>query len=264
MKRRGFIKTTAIGSMALGIGGWGNPSTTHILTLSFDDGFKKSFYSIAEIHEEYGLKACLNVIARGHQPNFKKIDQWILPELLGDFNDWNTLKSRGHEIMSHTWEHLNLTEIPMEQAKSNIDKCLDYFEEHLEGYLNSEAVYNFAFNASTIELEDYILRKVRAVRTAGWLVLKDTKVNLIPASSEPVRLGCWAQGPDLCDNYVEEEVNKFLAGSGGWLILNLHGLDEEGWGPISTIYLNDLLKRLVKIDHLEVLPTGEVLKEYKG
>jgi hypothetical protein len=89
-------------------------------------------------------------------------------------------------------------------------------------------------------------------------------VNLIPLTPTPVRLGCWSHGPDFCDTYVEEEVNKFLAGSGGWLILNLHGLDEEGWGPVSTRYLNDLLKRLVKIDYLELLPTGEVLKKSKG
>lgn len=34
---------------------------THILSLSFDDGFKKSFYQIAKIHENYGLKACLSL-----------------------------------------------------------------------------------------------------------------------------------------------------------------------------------------------------------
>ena len=37
-----------------------------------------------------------------------------------------------------------------EKAKENIDKCLNYFEEHLEGYKASEAVYNFAYNASQL------------------------------------------------------------------------------------------------------------------
>jgi len=260
MKRRRFIKTTALAGFAVGLGACKGKPKTHILTLSFDDGFKKSFYKTAEIHEEYGLKACLNIIASGHLQSFKTDSKWIPQKILGDFNDWNLLKSRGHEIMPHTWEHVNLTEIPIDRAKENIDKCLYYFEKKLEGFLASDAVYNFAYNASTPELEDYLLERVRAVRTGGWLVLKDSKVNLLPVSPKPVRLGCWGEGPGLCDNYVEEEVNSFLSGPGGWLILNLHGLDDEGWGPISTNYLDNLLKSLVKIDYLEILPAGEVLK----
>jgi len=263
MKRRAFLKATALGSLATGIGGWSHPAKTHLLTLSFDDGFKKSFHRIAEIHEEYGLKACLNVIATGHRKNFNTEPKWIPQKLLGNFDDWNALKSRGHEVMPHTWEHLNLTEIPEKKAKSNIEKCLNYFERHLEGCRSSEAVYNFAYNASTPALEAFALQRVAAVRTGGWLVLKDTVVNLIPVGPKPLRLGCWGHGPDFCDHYVEEEIRKFLAGPGGWLILNLHGLDEEGWGPVSTTYLDGLLRRLVEVDHLEVKPAGMVLKKTK-
>ncbi len=43
--------------MAMGLGSSFLTSTSHMLTLSFDDGFKKSFYRIAEIYEQYGLQA---------------------------------------------------------------------------------------------------------------------------------------------------------------------------------------------------------------
>ncbi|MEZ4849952.1 MAG: polysaccharide deacetylase family protein [Bacteroidia bacterium] len=262
INRRNFLKKSAI----LGTGAALSrfpflKNKTHILTLSFDDGFKKSFYRIAEIHENYGLKACLNVIATGHFKNFNTEPQWIPREILGNFDDWNTLKQRGHEIMPHTWKHLNLTQIPLKKAKRNIDKCLTYFEKHLEGYSSENAIYNFAYNASTPELEDHAMKRVRAVRTGGWLVLKGTMLNPIPVSELPARLGCWGHGPDFCDNYTEQEVNKFLQSEGGWLILNLHGLDNEGWGPVSTRYLDSLLKRLIKIDYLEVRPAGEVLQK---
>jgi hypothetical protein len=85
-------------------------------------------------------------------------------------------------------------------------------------------------------------------------------VNPVPSSSTPVRLGCWSEGPDNADKWVEQQTSEFLASSGGWLILNLHGLNEEGWGPVSSDYLNVLLKRLVKVDSLEILPAGVVLK----
>ena len=71
MKRRTFLKKTALSSLILGMGCSNAPTKTHILSFSFDDGFKKSFYRAAEIHENYGLKACFNVIASGTLPKFQ-------------------------------------------------------------------------------------------------------------------------------------------------------------------------------------------------
>ena len=267
MKRRDFIRSTGLISLGIVSQRFVEPvpecliqkGKTHILTLSFDDGFRKSFRRTAEIHEEYGLKACLNVVATGGFPDYVA-EKWIKEGVTGNFDDWNKLKSRGHEIMPHSWDHKNLTEIPLDEAKENIDKCLAYFKKNLDGYKAREAVYNFAYNASNPELDDYALRKVRAVRTGGWSGLKGTKYNELPDSSRRIRVGCWSYGPDICDNYVESEINEFLSGSGGWLILNLHGLDNEGWGPVSSKYLDGLLKRLVEIRTLDILPTGEILK----
>ena len=255
MDRRTFIKSTAISSLAFGLSSVTGSKKTHILTLSFDDGFKKSFYKVADIYEVHGLSACFNVIASGHLPEFQAVGKWILPELMGNFDDWNTLKSRGHEVMPHSWKHLNLTEQPFEEAQSLIIKCLDYFESHLDGYDSSDAVFNFPFNASTPELEEFALSKVLAIRSHG-----ETAVSRIPKPQKTYRQGCWSKGPENIDNWVQQQVDQFLEGSGGWLILNTHGLDQEGWGPMSTVFLETLLARLVEIDKLEIMPTAAVLK----
>jgi peptidoglycan/xylan/chitin deacetylase (PgdA/CDA1 family) len=254
MRRGSFIKTGIIGGVAVVMGGCSQAVKTHILTLSFDDGMKKSFHRIADIFEENKLHACLNVIASGHLASFNIPNEYH-NDLRGDFRDWNILRKRGHEIMPHSWDHSDLSTMPSDQAREDIIKCLDYFEGNLSGFRASEAVYNFAFNASTPDLEQFALSKVRAVRTGG-----DSPVNSIPLKSGPVRLSCSSFGPDNADNWVEETTNSFLSSSGGWLVLNLHGLDEEGWGPVSSDYLNKLLKRLATIEYLEVLTAGEVLK----
>lgn len=254
MKRRSFLKTSLLGTVGLGLSACVRTEKTHILTLSFDDGFNKSFYKIADIYEEHGLSACLNIIASAHLPSFQKVDEWILPELMGDFEDWNTLQARGHEIMPHSWQHLNLANQPLEEAQELIVKCLDYFEEHLDGFDASQAVFNFPFNSSTPELEQFTLTKVGALRSSG-----ETALNPIPSLPEPFRIGCRSMGPDNIDNWVEQQVNDFLESEGGWLVLNVHGLDDEGWGPISTTYLQNLIKRLVQVEKLEILPAGEVL-----
>lgn len=211
MNRRNFLETSALFAAGVGMERFLVQHKTHILSLSFDDGFKKSFYKIAAIHEEYGLKAGLNVIAMGHEKGFVH-DKFISQDLLGNFDDWNKLKSRGHEIMPHSWDHKNLTQISLPEAKENLDKCFVYFENNLMGYKPKKAIYNFAYNASNETLDEHALQWVRAIRTGGWLVLQDTKYNAIPQKKvHKWKLGCWSYGPGLCDHQVEAEVQEFLA-----------------------------------------------------
>ena len=200
---------------------------THLITFSFDDGFKKSFLKAAEIHERFGLSGCFNVIASAHLPEFVEPDDYIKKEQMGDFDTWNTLKDRGHEVMMHSWAHNNLGRTPIEQAKELIDKCIDYFSEHLDGFEQEKAIFNFPFNSSTPELEAYVLSKTRALRTANnWSVM--------PFPSPGTRiLDCILHfKPGNGDEWMESQINTFLGDeAGGWLIVNLHGLGNEGWAP---------------------------------
>ena len=75
-----------------------------------------------------------------------------------------------------------------------------------------------------------------------------------------MRLSCWSHGPENADDWTEQQIQQFLTGPGGWLILNLHGLDNEGWGPITSKYLIDLLGRMKQVTKLEMLPAGVVLR----
>ena len=105
MKRRSFLKYVPISTVTYALSQTackpsGAPTVdksnekTHIISMSFDDGFKKSFKRVAEIHENYGTSGCFNVIATAHLPSFKAVGLWILPELMGEFNLWNDLVSR--------------------------------------------------------------------------------------------------------------------------------------------------------------------------
>jgi len=236
---------------------------THIVTFSFDDGFKKSFHRVADIYEAEGLRACLNVIAIGHELDFAPVvqgkpDAGIVPFPKGDWTDWNALKARGHEVMAHTYNHVNLTTIPLDEAKALITKCAESFEANLKGFKASESVYNFAYNASTPELEAFVLTKFLVARSQG-----DTPMNPIPTRRKPVRIGCYSHGPDNCDEYLNDQLNQFLSGKGGWFVFNTHGLDEEGWGPISTEFLVKTLKRLKAMPNVEIRPAGEVVTRLK-
>lgn len=256
MNRRTFIQTTSLSSLGLIAGvplSLFEQGKTHLITLSFDDGFRKSFLKTADIYESLGLKACFNVIASGHLPDFEAPDDYILPELMGDFEDWNALVKRGHEVMPHSWKHAWLNKLPTDEAIGLIDRCIDYFVERLDGFEPEKSVFNFPFNATTPELNTHTLSRLGAIRAWG-----EGDINPMPAQG-PEILGCSSHGPDNIDRWVKAKVKRFLKSPGGWLIINGHGLDGEGWGHLSSKFLEKLLKKLVKMEQVAIVPTAQAL-----
>jgi len=226
-------------------------SKLHIISLSFDDGFERSNIKIAEIYEKFGLSACFNVLALGHGPGIDSHDAYHdFPK--GDFELWNKLQARGHEIMPHGLTHHNLAQMPLEQAQYSITRCLEIFEQELEHFDSKEAVFNFAYNASTLEIEAWLPAVARAFRTGG------DAINPLPYPGQ-VKLTTSGYGPENCEGHLEEHIAKLLARPSGWLIYNVHGLDDEGWGPIRAEYLEGLLSRLSNTEGVAILAVGKAL-----
>lgn len=226
---------------------------THYFTLSFDDGFKKSSLRTAEIYEKYKLPACINVIATAHLPDFvlpNEYHRWPV----GDFGLWNELQSRGHEIMPHGYKHANKKEAPLAEAKELIRRCLDYFSKELKGFDPKKSVFNFPFNASTPELEKWLPSQVMAFRTGG------PPVNPLPHRGQSI-LTCTNYGPDNTDAHLIGEIDKWLAQPSGWFIYNTHGLDDEGYGPLSASVLDRILDRLVAMSHVSIVPAARALSD---
>ena len=253
--RRSFIIKAGIGVLALPYFTHCSSfkrKTTHVVSISFDDGFEKSFIKTAEIYEKYNLNACFNVIASGHFADFKPPDEYIQSAVIGDFELWNELKERGHEVMPHGYKHENLARLDFAEAQQLILESLEYFSENLENFDPLKAIFNFPFNSSSEELEEWLKDKVLAFRTAGGAVKK------LPHKRQK-KLTCISAGPDNIDSYFEDQIQKFLSGPKGWFIFNAHGLDGQGWGPMSSGYLDELLDRLLKLEHVSVLPVGKAL-----
>lgn len=222
------------------------PEDKHIITLSFDDGFKKSSIRTAEIYEKYNMKSCINVVANGHLRGNNLPDEYHAWPV-GDFTLWNDLKRRGHEVMPHGYRHANLTQMPMDEAKELVFKCIDLFNKEMEGFRASESVFNLPYNASTPELESWLYTRFRIIRTHG------DAINPLPGR-DLVRLGCGSHGPDSIDRHLVESIDRFLEGPPGWFVYNTHGLDDEGWGPLSSGVLDELLDRLTGLENVFVLP----------
>ncbi len=254
--RRKFLKTAGAAVIALGTPGplaaekGITAQKTHTITLSFDDGFRKSFTDTAAIFARHKLSACLNVVAAGFPE-----DTYIKSSPLGDFALWNDLQRQGHEVMPHGYRHENLRERSLDDAKELIRRCLGVFSEKLDGFDPKQAIFNFPYNASTPELESWLITQVRAFRTGG------SGIQQRPHQGQ-ARLTCASFGPGNCEAAIDKEIENLLARDSGWLIFNTHGLEGEGWGPIRAAYLERLLDRLVALENVEILPAGRALAKY--
>jgi len=223
----------------------------YIVSLSFDDGFEKSNLQIADIYEKFGLSACFNVLAR-EEVDGEKVNDPYHNWPKGDFKLWNELQERGHEIMPHGLIHHNLANMPLADAQRSITRCLEIFAQELENFQAEQAVYNFAYNASTPEIEAWLPSLVKAFRTGG------EAINPLPHRGQ-VRLTTSAYGPENCEWHLDEYIEKLLVHPSGWLIYNVHGLDNEGWGPIRAEYLEGLIEKLSGIEGVSILPVGKAL-----
>lgn len=230
----------------------------HIITLSFDDGFKKSNLKIADIYEKHGLSACFNIIASGHAGDFVSPDSYQDEINKGDFEIWNELQDRGHEIMPHSWKHARLPDLPIEEATELMERCLSTFESELAGFERAASVFNFPYNFSSPELEEWLKTQVRAYRTRVEGIQQG--INPLP-SPDLVALGTCGFGPGNCEEHLDQTIEALLAKPDGWLIYNTHGLDGEGWGPIGEDYLIRLLERLLKIASVKIMPTAKALHQ---
>ena len=229
----------------------------HLITLSFDDGFVRSTLRTAEIFEQRGLSACFNVVAAASLRIFPPGSGISEDAPVGDFALWNELQSRGHEIMPHGYQHARLSQLPFEQACDLVKRCLNVFTEHLSGFDAKAAVFNLPYNSSTPQLDAWLATMVRAFRVGG------EPINAMPNPCMK-RLTTAGFGPGNCEDHLDQQVQYLLDRPDGWLIYTLHGLDDEGWGPIRAEYLERRLDQWLNIPTVHILPTGKALRDLPG
>ena len=219
----------------------------HVVTLSFDDGFERSSRATAEIFEHHGLVAELNVLATNLGGTRDAWHRW--PK--GDFDLWNELRARGHRVMPHGYRHANKAELPLVGARRLIERCLEVFTAELEGFDPSHSSFAFPYNSSTPELETWLGGRIRAFRTRGHGVMP-------PPRPGQRRVTCTGFGPGRADEHLVRAIESFLDGPSGWLCYNLHGLDDEGWGPVGSDTLDGMLE-LLGARGVPVLPITDAL-----
>ena len=217
------------------------------VTFSFDDGFLGSTIKTAAIFENFGLQAEFNVVASYALKGDPTTDNHA------KFDFLNELQSRGHVIQPHGYNHTDKTQVAFNEAADLIDSCIDIFSENLEDFVARKSIFCFPYNASNKEVETYVSEKFRAFRTGYNKV-----INAIPNRNTKMIFGdSW---PDV-EGQIDRSIQVLLNMENGWLVYNTHGLDGEGWEPISSDFLEKTLARLQIYQDVKILPMVKVLEE---
>jgi peptidoglycan/xylan/chitin deacetylase (PgdA/CDA1 family) len=178
--------------------------------------------------------------------------EWGAP--YGNFKLWNELQARGHVIQPHGLDHTNKAEIPFAAAQAKILRCLEIFTRELKGFDARRSIFNFPYNASTPELEAWLPQVVRAFRTGPGPAL-----NPLPRlGTVKITTSGWVDA----EPWLERCMADLLQAPEGWLVYNAHGLDGEGWGPLRSAFLEQVLDGLLERGDVQILPAGEVLDKY--
>lgn len=222
---------------------------SHLISFTFDDGFRATAETVAKVYEERGLRASFSVLAA---PDGNLARLYRPTDQIGDFGFWREMIARGHEITIHGFQHLLLTELSPEAYYTQLMLAALAFEEYL-GLKRSETVFNYPFGQSNPDTEEMALTIFGALRTGHQAL------NPVPTSLTR-RITMESFGPDHVEEMMEISLGRGLAEKAGWLNYGLHVVDEPGWGAISGQWLAATLDRLLSLD-IRILSIREALSE---
>jgi peptidoglycan/xylan/chitin deacetylase (PgdA/CDA1 family) len=207
------------------------------VALIFDDGFAKSSLATADIFDEYKLPAVFAVLA----------DPSTFVPGCGDWAMWNEFQRRGHIIQPHGLTHAKLPDLPPAEAIDLVRRCLESFEENLEGFVAKNALYAFTYNSPTPETIEWLLPRVRAIRIGGDPLLSETDLQSRVWRSQ-------TDGPhDPYPNFVHH-FNRAKAEKPAAFFYCLHGLDGQMWGATSSDNLRRILDAITTDEAFEYWP----------
>jgi peptidoglycan/xylan/chitin deacetylase (PgdA/CDA1 family) len=207
------------------------------VSFCFDDGFRASAETARRIFEARKLSAAFCVLAA---PELTE-DAFIRGARLGDWGFWRETSAAGHDVAAHGFAHEHLGRMPFEQACDSVSRTLEIFTQELPGFDALQSIYHVAYVRAPENVVRWISERSLGVRlaTGGF------GVNAWNKLTRGGCVDCMTWGPDSSDGPARAHVERFLEAQADWLVLVFHGLDREGWGPLSSHALEGMLDRLL-------------------
>ena len=226
-----------------------------VVSFCFDDGFRRSADAICEVFSSRGLSACFAVLAA---PS-RALDPYLHGAELGDWAYWRKVRDSGHEVAAHGLIHENLEALSLSETVTSVRTALDIMEAQLPGFARARSLFHTPY-----------MRAPEA--TVRWLGTQFLGVRLALDAAGRRGLNPWEQlrkggpvdslclGPEGVAEAASARIQEF-AHQQGWLVLVMHGVEGEGWGPIAQADLAGLLDQALALG-MAVAPPDRVLNSW--
>jgi peptidoglycan/xylan/chitin deacetylase (PgdA/CDA1 family) len=221
------------------------------VSFCFDDGFRATADKVRAVFEARDLRTTFCVLAR---PDLTE-DPFIRAAPIADWAYWREAVATGHEVAPHGWAHERLGDLDTEAACAGLDRTLDAFAAELPGFDPRDQLFHLAYLAAPAPVVQHLAARTLGVRRAlGRAGLNPTGRHELGGDVDCITFG------DPAGELMRMRLDRFLAAEDGWLVLVLHGLDGEGWGPVAGEVLERQLDRLLDAG-VRIASAGQVARE---
>lgn len=227
---------------------------TRTVSFCFDDGFRETAGKVWSLFAARRLSATFCLLAA---PELTA-DPFIRGRPIADWGFWREARAAGHDIAPHGWAHERLADLPTEVACAGLDRTLDAFQLELPGFDPLTQIFHLAHLAAPAPVVEHLSSRVLGVRRA----LGRAGLNPLAGHAAGAQVDCVTFG-DPADERLEARLAQFLDVETDWLVLVLHGLDGEGWGPVRAATLERQVDALLAAG-VRIAPAGQVLQEAVG
>lgn len=215
------------------------------VTFSIDDGFWKSALTFLSLFDRYGYKATFNLVTSWITPKQSDIsDEYNQGTSHGTWTNWKKVLDRGHEIGSHSMTHPHLPQL----SPNDLKRELLYSKRRITKQLQLWGSKTFAlpYNDSSPDVRTAIGNYYIAAREGT----RTGEINE-PGSIDFLGVRSWwpLQQQPLSD--VTNQIDRARE-IGGWLVIGLHGMNGDGWHPITTEKMDGVLKYLSTLEDVWV------------
>lgn len=223
-----------------------------VVTVTFDDGWKSVSTAAAPLLSRYNVAST----------------QYVVPTYVGSeaymtIGQIRALQKAGHEIGSHGYGHLSMTEI------DDYDVVFQYNESRklLTKYgLGEEDNMSFAFpygsfNTNAIALGEPYYTSLRTTESSFTNGINHLDVNLA-GTFNPHRVVAFTVTDETTMLEIQSLID-YAVNNNGWLVLTFHGIDNEHTQySVTPMMLEDIL-RIIRQSELKVTTMKQAIQSYK-
>jgi peptidoglycan/xylan/chitin deacetylase (PgdA/CDA1 family) len=225
------------------------------LSITFDDGFQHGANVAGDILRAYALPAAFYLVTGWIEPKRAAIrDVYNQNRSHGNWNFWRKMNAAGHEIGSHSFSHINASGrrarympwLLHHELKRSFDDLAREVPQRLY-------TVSMPWNAATAR--SYSV--ARSLYTA-CLVGSDRAAFNILSGFDPYRLVSWAPNTDTRPAEYARVLRSIPPG--GWLVLQFHSFDEEGYQPLRRDTFSALCRIAADDPNIKVVTIGHMME----